>query len=156
MLSPRRLVFLAAGVFIGLGGVLGCPARRGFVPMAGSRNPSTLCVFGMRGVRAYVDDCDSEEHAGSLDVTLTMSADTGELRRRAHALIENAGYDAGISTGAPFPRPEPLRTPARSVVDDVAGGVRIHVTPVDPADLEALRDEIAARLERASDPGRCR
>jgi hypothetical protein len=155
MLSSPRLLLLAAGVLVGLGGALGCPARRGFVPMAGSRYPSTLCVFGMRGVRAAVDDCDSEARSGSLDVTLTMNSDMAELRRRAHALIENAGYDAGSPAGAPFPRPQPLHTPARSVVEDVPGGVRIHVTPIDPADLEPLRDEIEARIERASDPNRC-
>jgi hypothetical protein len=152
LIAASALVVLAA--LAGAGG-LGCPARRGFVPMAGSRYPSTLCVFGLRGVRAAVDDCDTETQTGSLDVTLTMNADTAELRRRAHALIENAGYDAGGPTGAALPHPEPLRTPVHSVVEDVPGGVRIHVTPIDPADLEALRDEIEARIERASDPGRC-
>ena len=123
--------------------------------MAGARYPSTLCVFGMRGVRAAVNNCDCGGPNGSLDVTLTMNADTAELRRRAHALIENAGYDAGPLKGAPLPHEEPLRTPARSVVEDVPGGVKIHVTPIDPADLEPLRDEVEARIVRASDPSRC-
>jgi hypothetical protein len=92
-------------------------------------------------VRAAIDDCDSEKESGSLDVTLTINGDIDELRRRAHALIENAGYDGGVTTGAAFRHP--------------AGGVRIHVTPVRPNDLENLRDEIEARIDRASDPSRC-
>jgi hypothetical protein len=155
-----RSLFLGASAAVFFAGTVSsvcacaCAARNGYVPMAGSTNPSTLCVFGMRGVRAAVDDCDSVA-SGSLDVTLTMSANTRELRRRAHALIENAGYVAGSTEGMPFPHPAPLQTPAQSVVDDVPGGVRIHVTPRDPGDLEALRDEIEARIERASDGSRC-
>jgi hypothetical protein len=152
MRALRSLFFVVSA--LGAAGSVGCSTRLGYMPMSAARTPSTLCVFGMRGVRAAVDDCDSET-SGSLDVTLTMSADTRELRRRAHALIENAGYVAGPVEGTPFHRPAPLQTPAMSVVDDVPGGVRIHVTPKDPADLEALRDEIEARIDRASDGSRC-
>jgi hypothetical protein len=154
MPSSFRLTSTAACVLL-VAAAAGCPARPGLVPMAGSSSPSTLCVFGVRGVRAAIDDCDSEKESGSLDVTLTINGDIDELRRRAHALIENAGYDGGVTTGAAFRHPEPLRTPVRSLVEDVAGGVRIHVTPVRPNDLENLRDEIEARIDRASDPSRC-
>jgi hypothetical protein len=140
--SLAQLALLLIGI-----GASGCPGQRGEIPMAGSRYPSTACIFGLRGVRVAVDDCDTD--VGSLDVTLTMSADIDELRRRAHVLLENAASDAGVS------RPEPLRTPARSVVEDIPNGVKVHVTPLSPHDLDALRDEIEDRVERASDSSQC-
>jgi hypothetical protein len=115
--------------------------------MAGSRYPSTVCVLGLRGVRVAVDESDAED--GSLDVTLTMSADIDELRRRAHALVDNVPGDAGIV------RPEPLRTPARIVVEDTGGGIRIHVTPLAPLDRESLRSEIEGRIERVEEANEC-
>jgi len=134
-------------VLLGMGASAGCPAQRGAVPMAGSRYPSTICVLGMRGLRVAVDDDDADD--GSIDVTLTMSSDIDELRRRAHALVENGGGDAGVA------RPAPLRTPAKSAVDDVANGIRIRITPLSPHDLDALRAEVEDRVERASDPSDC-
>ncbi len=115
--------------------------------MSGSRYPSTVCVLGLRGVRVAVDDSDTGD--GSLDVTLTMSADIDELKRRAHALVGSTPGDAGIL------RPEPLRTPARTLVEDVANGIRIHVTPLSPRDLDALRGEIDDRIERAWEASDC-
>lgn len=147
-----RRVAKRALPLLGVVATLGCPGARGSVPMAGSRYPSTVCVLGLRGVRVAIDDSDTED--GSLDVTLTMSADIDELRRRAHSLVQNAadgagGGDAGIH------RPEPLRTPARVAVEDIAGGIRIHVTPLSPHDLDALRDEIDARIDRAWEASDC-
>jgi hypothetical protein len=120
--------------------------------MSGSRYPSTVCVLGLRGVRVAVDDSDAE--GGGLDVTLTMSADIDELRRRARSLVENAAGGAGTGD-AGILRPEPLRTPARIAVEDIASGIRIHVTPLSPRDLDALRGEIDDRIERAWEASDC-
>jgi hypothetical protein len=132
---------------LGIVATLGCPGPRGSVPMSGSRYPSTVCVLGLRGVRVAVDDGDTGD--GSLDVSLTMSTDIDELKRRAHALVDNAPGDAGIL------RLQPLRTPARTVVEDVANGIRIHVTPLSPLDGDALRSEIGDRIERAWEANDC-
>jgi hypothetical protein len=135
---------------LGLVATLGCPGPRGSVPMSGSRYPSTVCVLGLRGVRVAVDDSDTGD--GSLDVTLSMGSDIDELKRRAHALVENA--DSAVAE-AGILRPEPLRTPARIVVEDVANGIRIHVTPRSLLDLDALRSEINDRIERAWEASDC-
>jgi hypothetical protein len=145
-IAQGRGVASLALSLLGIVATLGCPGPRGSVPMSGSRYPSTVCVLGLRGVRVAVDDGDSGD--GSLDVSLTMSADIDELKRRAHALVETPG-DAGIL------RPQPLRTPARTVVEDVANGIRIHVTPLSPLDGDALRSEIDDRIERAWEANDC-
>lgn len=147
-LRPRTVLAIA-GIVAGLSA---CPPRRGMVPMAGPRNPSTACVFGLRGVRIAVDESDDRTVA----VTMTMSSDIDELRHRAHLLIGTETPGAGALADAGIERPPPLRRPARTEVEDVPGGVKIHVTPFTPGDLGEIRDEIHERIDRASDPDRCR
>jgi hypothetical protein len=115
--------------------------------MSGARYPSTVCVLGLRGIRVAVDASETDD--GSVDVSLTMSDDTEELRRRAHALVESTGGDAGVL------RLPPLRTPARVALEDIENGVVIHLTPLSSRDSEALRGEVDDRVERAADANEC-
>jgi hypothetical protein len=115
--------------------------------MSGARYPSTVCVLGLRGIRVAVDASDTDD--GSVDVLLTMSADTDELRRRAHALVESTYSDAGIV------RLPPLHTPAHVALEDIENGIVIHLTPLTPRDSEALRGEVDDRIERAADANEC-
>ena len=146
----HRWAAAVAGAALFVPGLLaswGCPAPRGSVPMPGARYPSTVCVLGLRGIRVAVDASDTND--GSVDVLLTMSADTDELRRRAHALVESTGGDAGVL------RLPPLRTPARVALEDIENGVVIHLTPLSSRDSEALRGEVDDRIERAADANEC-
>ena len=146
----RRWAPAATGAVLFLSALLatgGCPAPRGGVPMSGARYPSTVCVLGLRGIRVAVDASDTDD--GSVDVLLTMSDDTDELRRRAHALVESTNGDAGML------RLPPLRTPARVALEDIDNGIAIHLTPLTPRDSEALRGEVENRIARAADATEC-
>jgi hypothetical protein len=130
----------------------GC-MRPGSVPMAGHRNMSTACLFGLRGVRVAMDDSDLD----AVDVTIRMSADARGLQHCARSLLN--GQEAPASeTLLEQPAPEKLEIShqlATAQVENIPGGVRIHIVPDKTSDTEVIRDELAARIERASNENRC-
>jgi hypothetical protein len=125
--------------------------RPGGVPMAGHRNRSTACVFGMRGVRIAVEDATPD----AIDVQLTMCADLPTLRQRARRFLDAQG--APEVTRSPFDvrEIELAHQHASAHVEDIAGGVRIVVIPDSGSDAFAIRDEIEARVDRAATDNRC-
>jgi hypothetical protein len=123
------------------------------MPSAGHRNMSTACVFGLRGVRVAMDDAE----LNAVDVTIRMSADAKGLQHCARSLLN--GKEAPASEALlDEPAPEKLEIShqlATAQVENIRGGVRIHIVPDRASDTEVIRDELAARIERASSENRC-
>ncbi len=140
------------GSFLVLGvQVVGCAGRPGAVPMAGYRNRSTACVFGLRGVRVAVDD----SAAQSIDVRLTMCSDIVALRERAHRFLDKQGPAEASASFADVREVELAHQRASAHVEDIAEGVRIVVVPDKNSDADAIRDEIEARVDRVTSDDRC-
>ncbi len=121
--------------------------------MPGYRTMSTSCVFGMRGVRVAM--ADSEQDA--VDITIRMSASAKRLRHCARALLnetEPPESEALLDQTAPR-RLEICHQLATAQVENIQGGVRIHVVPDSANDTAIIRDELAARIERAAAENRC-
>jgi hypothetical protein len=107
-------------------------------------SPSTICPFGVRGVRVAAQDTED-----GIDVALTaFGCDVVELRERAHgALTGDAAARAHIGVS----KPRPLRVANRFEVEDAPGGVVIHVHAVDVREAERARNEVRRRIESAED-----
>ena len=128
-----------------------CAGRPGAVPMAGTRNRSTACVFGLRGVRVAVD----ESAAESIDVRLTMCSQIATLRDRARRFLDNKGPAELNASFADTREVELGHQRASAHVEDIAEGVRIVVVPDKNSDADAIRDEIEARVDRVTSDDRC-
>ncbi|HWZ91298.1 MAG TPA: hypothetical protein VNW92_20695 [Polyangiaceae bacterium] len=120
--------------------------------MAGYRNRSTACVFGLRGVRIALDEATPD----AINVRLTMCSDLATLRERARIFLakqgvskSSAGSDVGVR------EIELGHTHAFASVEDIQGGVRIRVVPAANGSVAAIRDEIQARIDRISSDNRC-
>ncbi len=101
------------------------------------RGSSTVCVFGVRGVRAFARETDD-----GMDVTFTVVGDGEELRRRAHAAVNGE-----------FPvRPETrvIMRQVTATVYDEPEGLMIHAKAKDPAMLEQIQDEIRQVIDEAT------
>ncbi len=133
-------------------GLVDCAPHAGTVPMAGHRNPSTACVFGLRGVRVAMDDSELD----AVDVTIRMSADDQGLSRCAQRLLnsDEPASDAMLEQPAPK-RLEISRQLAAASVENIPGGVHIHIAAESAHDTAVIRDEVAARIERAAAESRC-
>jgi len=130
---------------------MGCATRPGAVPMAGHRNRSTACVFGLRGVRVAVDD----SAARSIDVRLTMCSDIDALRARARTFLDKQGPREENASRVDVREVELAHQRASAHVEDIAEGVRIVVVPDKNSDADAIRDEIEARVDRVTSDDRC-
>ncbi|HEY4107133.1 MAG TPA: hypothetical protein VGM44_24710 [Polyangiaceae bacterium] len=119
--------------------------------MAGHRNFSTACVFGLRGVRVAVEDATPK----GIDVRLTMCADRDRLRDRARRFIDSQGALEANASSLDVRHVELAHQPASAHVEDIAEGVRIVVVPDAGSDAYAIRDEIKTRVKRATDNTRC-
>ncbi|HEX3772818.1 MAG TPA: hypothetical protein VHV51_00070 [Polyangiaceae bacterium] len=119
--------------------------------MAGHRNFSTACVFGLRGVRVAVEDSTPK----AIDVSLTMCADRARLRERARRFIEAQGAREAVASNIDVRHVELAHQPASAHVEDIAEGVRIVVVPDAGSDAYVIRDEIKTRVERVTDNTRC-
>ncbi len=118
--------------------------------MAGYRNRSTACVFGLRGVRVAVDDSASQ----SIDVRLTMCSDIVALRERARRFLDKQGPREEVAS-SDVREVELAHQRASAHVEDIAEGVRIVVVPDKNSDADAIRDEIEARVDRVKSDNRC-
>jgi hypothetical protein len=119
--------------------------------MAGHRNFSTACVFGLRGVRIAVD----EGTPNAIDVRLTMCSDLTALRQRARTFLDAQGSREPTASTLDVREIELAHQHASAHVEDIPGGVRIIVVPDPGSDLFAIRDEIDARVARAANDNRC-
>jgi hypothetical protein len=119
--------------------------------MAGRRNQSTACVFGLRGVRVALDDATPE----AIDVSLTMCSDLAALRKRARRFLDTQGSPEASGSQLDVRDVELAHQHASAHVEDIAGGVRIVVVPDSGSDPLAIRNEIQARVDRATADNRC-
>jgi hypothetical protein len=140
----------AALILLGTG-LAACAVQPGNVPMAGHRNQSTACVFGLRGVRIAVDDAGPE----AIDVRLTMCSDLMTLRQRARRFLDTQGALEAEASQRDVRQIELAHQRASAHVEDIAGGVRIVVIPDSGSDRSAIRAEIQARVDRAANDDRC-
>jgi hypothetical protein len=151
---PEKLVSALAllGAFVVGASLAGCAARAGTVPMAGYRNSSTRCVFGLRGVRIALED----ESPDAINVRLTMCSDLPALRQRTRAFLAKEGTAEGAADAEHGVHEIQLgHERASASVEDIRGGVRIRVVPNASSNIESIRDEIEARIARLSTDNRC-
>ena len=120
--------------------------------MAGHRNSSTTCVFGLRGVRVAVED----EAPQAVSVRLTMCSDLPALRERTRAFLAKEAID-GTNAASDVSKHEIQlgHERASASVEDIRGGVRIRVVPDDERNLASIRDEIDARVARIYSDDHC-
>ena len=117
--------------------------------MAGHRNASTACVFGLRGVRLAYEEAPTD----AIDVRITMCSNLSALRARARDFVARqsfAGHDAPQASAK-----DSARSRATAKVEDIDGGVRIRVVPADGDDTEELRAELEARIDESAVQQRC-
>jgi hypothetical protein len=126
------LSVLATGALLGTGCQMRRPVARGMPP-----GSSTLCVFGVRGVRAFTRDTDD-----GMDITFTVVGDGSLLRERAHESL-NGAYPLKPETAA-------IARRVHATIHDEPAGLTIHATPTDPADLEGVRAAILHRLDEVT------
>jgi hypothetical protein len=119
--------------------------------MAGHRERSTACVFGLRGVRIAVDDATPQ----AIDVRLTMCSDLTTLRQRARRFLDAQGSLEANTSQADVREVQLAQQRASAHVEDIPGGVRIVVVPDAGSDALAIRDEIEARVDRVATDNRC-
>jgi hypothetical protein len=153
-LMPERLVTALAllGALVVDAGLAGCAARPGTIPMAGHRNSSTVCVFGLRGVRIALED----EAPHAINVRLTMCSDLPTLRQRTRDFLAKEGVAEGAADSEHGVHEIRLgHERAAASVEDIRGGVRIRVVPNAASNIDSVRDEIEARIERISTDNRC-
>ena len=73
-----------------------------------------------------------------VEVTFVVVGDATELRRRAHGAIEGT-YPVGPETTAIVRR-------VHATIRDEPDGLVLHVVPIDPAELEWVRDAVHQRV----------
>jgi hypothetical protein len=98
------------------------------------RASSTICAFGLPGVRTSLRDT-----SDGVDVTFVLVGDAAELRGRAHAAL--------AGTYPLRPESRALARRLRTTLRDEPDGLVIHATPLDPAELVSVREAIHHLVE---------
>jgi hypothetical protein len=114
-------------------GVRSCSMRAG----AGS---STVCAFGLPGVRASVTDL-----ADGVELSFSSVGDASELRKRAHDVV--AGSTEPGAWRLP-PESERIARKARLSFVDGPRGVVVVARAIDPDDLPEIRTAVHQRFDR--------
>jgi hypothetical protein len=95
---------------------------------------ATVCAFGIPGVRTSV-----RETIDGIDVWFgVVGDDPAELRRRAHGSIDGT-YPLRPETRA-------LARRVRVILHDEEDGLVMHVVPIDPTELDAIRGAVRTIL----------
>lgn len=116
----------------------------------------TSCALGVAGARATATDTEA-------GVQLTLGVENmhlNELRVRARDAAalhgpdahQGLGHDGHHGNGGKHGLTPLQLPPARAAADDVEGGVRIQLTPVDAKDLDRLRTSVRARVDAMNKP----
>jgi hypothetical protein len=101
---------------------------------------STVCVFGVPGVRTAVEDTDD-----GLDVTLAVVGDVKELRKRVRDTL------AGVGPYKLSPDGQKLANELHFTFIDRPSGLTVHAVPIDPhADRTRLCYAVRERVESAT------
>jgi hypothetical protein len=87
---------------------------------------STVCAFGVPGVRTCVSDTPD-----GVEVTFVVVGDATELRQRAHAAL--------AGTYPLRPESRAIASRVHATIRDEPDGLVLHAVPIDPADLPSIR-----------------
>jgi hypothetical protein len=129
-----------------------------------------MCPMAVPGTQVSAADT-----AGGEAITFTTTPDAlADLRSRVGAMADmhNQHHQGGgadsmhaggmqgmhggmMGGGAGAMHGGMMPPPSRAVVEDVAGGARIVVTPNDPADLDPLRTTLRAHAQHMQETGQC-
>jgi hypothetical protein len=91
---------------------------------------ATVCAFGIPDVRTSIRDT-----SDGVDVTFgVVGNDPTELRQRAHGAVAGT-YPIRPGTQA-------LARRVRVTIHDEEDGLVMHVVPLDPAELDSVRDAV--------------
>ncbi|MFO0674652.1 MAG: hypothetical protein U0235_34405 [Polyangiaceae bacterium] len=117
---------------------------------------ATSCALGVAGARATATDTET-------GVQVTVAVDNmslNELRVRARDAAglhgpdahQGLGHDGKHGNGGKHGLMPLQLPPARAGADDVEGGVRIQITPIDAKDLDRLRTSVRGRIDMMNRP----
>lgn len=103
---------------------------------------STLCAFGVPGVRAAVTDT-----PGGVEVRFSSRDEADELRKRVHDAIEER---TGPGTSWQLnPEQRRLRAKTNASLIDSPDGITLVATPIHPDDLAEIRSYVHRRVAQA-------
>jgi hypothetical protein len=139
-LSGATLAFVGAVAAFFTQGCIGYPRGARSCSMRSGVGSSTVCAFGLQGVRASVKDV-----PGGVELSFSAVGDAAELRRRAHDVVEGS-----TEPGAWRLPPESERIARKahlSFVDDPRGVV-VVARAIDPDDLYEIRSAVHDRFDR--------
>jgi hypothetical protein len=119
---------------------IGYPRGARACSMRAGTGSSTLCAFGLPGVRAAATDV-----PGGVELSFSAVGDMVELRKRVHDVVE------GNTDPGPWHLPPEGERIARkthlSLIDE-PGGVVVLARAIDPADLDEIRAAVHDRFDR--------
>lgn len=125
---------LIASLVIALGAACGS-AQHGSAAATPPAAKPDRCPMHVAGTEVAASDTES-----GAALTFTTTGDVGELRARAHEMARMhddmavGGHEMGMMKDMPMTMP-----PAHASAEDIDGGARVTLTPIDPAKLDALR-----------------
>jgi hypothetical protein len=148
-MSPRCIVTFAI-----LALAVGCTTAatpRGETTVTQAEAPRP-CPLGVDGARVVAEDTPE----GAMLTFLSMDK-TDELRGRARSSAAmygprraGAGHDGKHAQGGHHGLKPMQMPPAYASTEDIEGGVRMRLSPVDPGDLDALRSKVRERATAMS------
>jgi hypothetical protein len=123
-----------------LPGCIGYPRGARSCSMRAGAGSSTVCAFGLPGVRASVTDLPD-----GVELSFSAVGDASELRRRAHDVVEGS-----TEPGAWRLPPESERVARKAHLSFVDGprGVIVVARAIDPDDLPEIRTAVHHRFDR--------
>jgi len=139
----HRTILLAIGA-LSLAGCMHAREATEAHPGTGGSDMSSTCPRAVPGTIVSAQDV---ADGGALAFTTTQG-DVAELRRRVAQMADTHNRYLAMhgsmqpGTGGAGPD-QPLALNAQARVEDVEGGARIVYTPKDPAQVPALREELA-------------
>lgn len=125
-----------------------CTTAEGPAPALSHADVPLGCALGVQGATVG-----PEETPDGIDLVFSAPGRTAEIRERANdaAAQHGPGQRMGLGHGGKHGHGGPhglqmMQMPAaRSAASDTPEGARIHFTPSDPKDLEALRSALRER-----------
>jgi len=128
------------GVTVVAAGCMGYPRGVRACSMRAGMGSSTLCAFGLPGVRASAKDV-----PGGIELSFSAVGDVTELRKRVHDVVE--GNTAPDAWRLP-PDGERIARKARLSLADEPEGVVVLALANHPADLKEIRAAVHERFDR--------
>lgn len=131
----------ACAALLLLQGCIGYPRGARACSMRAGAGSSTVCAFGLPGVRAAVADVPD-----GVELSFSAVGDAAELRKRAHDVVE--GSTAPGAWRLPPASERIARKTHLSYVDEPRG-VIVVARAIDPGDLDEIRSAVHGRFDRS-------